>query len=116
MKYSNKTAAYQIIETPFGNRYRFFCELSGMAICITKPCHAENPDDELMMAWNSEGKQHFNRCHQCGRWVSDVMYNADELQCVDCSPWKEEPKFCPQCGCRLAPGQKFCSQCGCRIR
>ena len=112
MNYSTKTAAYNIIQTPEGNQYRFYCELSGIAVWTTRPFHDEDPDRELMMAWNQEGKQHFNRCHQCGRWVSDVMYNADDLRCVDCSPWKEQPKFCPRCGTPVGPGHNFCSQCG----
>lgn len=26
------------------------------------------------------------------------MYNADVMECVDCAPWENVPKFCPECG------------------
>lgn len=56
------------------------------------------------MAWEQEGKQHFNQCRRCGRWVSDVMYNADVLECVGCTPWENVPKYCARCGKKLPPG------------
>lgn len=31
-------------------------------------------------------RSRFNLCHKCGRWASDVMYNPNTLECVDCSP------------------------------
>ena len=31
----HKTAAYKIIPSQGGNRYSFFCELSGMLVCTT---------------------------------------------------------------------------------
>ena len=35
----------------------------------------------------------FNPCGRCGRWVSDVMYNADVHECVACAPWENLPHF-----------------------
>ena len=73
------------------------------------------PEEALMVAWKREGRQHFNHCHKCGRWVSDVMYNADVMECVDCAPWENVPKFCPQCGKRLPSPERFCSKCGAKL-
>lgn len=28
-------------------------------------------------AWEKGGRAKFNPCGRCGRWVTDVMYNAD---------------------------------------
>lgn len=39
-------------------------------------------------AWEKGGRAKFNPCGQCGRWVSDVMYNADVHECVACAPWE----------------------------
>ena len=88
------TAKYRIIADSGGSRYRFFCDVSGMVLCTTKPVRGDTQEEELKMAWELEGKQHFNRCAKCGRWVSDPMYNADMLQCVDCAPWQEKPNYC----------------------
>ncbi len=92
------TASYKLIADAGGNRYQFFCDLSGALACTTEPIRADTPEEALMIAWKREGRQHFNQCHKCGRWVSDVMYNADVMECVDCAPWENVPKFCPECG------------------
>ena len=110
------TASYKVLTEPNGNRYRFFCDLSGAIGCTTKPIHAETPEEELRLAWESEGKQEFNLCHRCGRWVSDVMYNADVLECVMCSPWEEQPKYCRNCGQKLLHPGKNCTKCGAPLR
>ena len=52
-----KTAAYRIITDAGGNRYRFFCDLSGAAMCTTEPVYAQTQEEELMLAWESEGRQ-----------------------------------------------------------
>ena len=82
------TATYKVISEKSGNRYQFFCDLSGALCCTTKPIKIDNPQKELEFAWNNEGKMMFNRCVKCGKWISDVMYNPDTLECVDCSPWE----------------------------
>lgn len=99
-----------------GNRYQFFCEASGVLACTTSPRRADCVQQELREAWESEGREHFNRCHRCGRWVVDAMYNADTMECVDCSPWEETPQFCPICGAKAPPGQIRCPSCAGRLR
>ena len=105
------TAPYAIIEDPGGNRYCFYCESSNIAVCVTQPVMSDNPQKELLLAWQNEGRKHFNRCQECGKWVSDVMYNADTMQCVDCSPWEEDPVFCSKCGTRIPPNKYNCERC-----
>ena len=113
---SHATAKYRIIADSGGSRYRFFCDVSGMVLCTTKPIRGDTQEEELKMAWESEGKQHFNRCAKCGRWVSDPMYNADMLQCVDCAPWQEKPNYCTHCGKKISGNDRFCEACGMRLR
>lgn len=112
----HRMAAYRVIQDGGGLRFRFFCEASGAALCTTGIIPARPLDRALDYAWETEGRAHFNLCHRCGRWVADVMYNADTLECVDCSPWEEEPAFCPQCGARVASRDEFCGRCGARLR
>ena len=57
----------------------------------------------------------FNHCKKCGKWVSDVMYNADVHECVECAPWQESPNFCPQCGKQLSAPERFCPRCGAKL-
>ena len=109
------TASYKLIADAGGNRYQFFCDLSGALACTTEPIRADTSEEALMIAWKREGRQHFNQCHKCGRWVSDVMYNADVMECVDCAPWENVPKFCPQCGKGLSSPERFCSKCGAKL-
>ena len=112
---SMKTASFKIIHTKDGNKYRFFCEACGGAVCTTKPIRADTPEKELQIAWESEGKKHFNLCHCCGKWICDAMYNADTLSCVDCTPWEDPPDYCPNCGCKVPEGNTFCNECGIRL-
>lgn len=51
-----KTAAYKIITDSGGNRYKFYCDLTGALLCTTKSYHADTPERELELAWNTEGK------------------------------------------------------------
>lgn len=111
MKDNSQTASYIIIADAIGNRYRFFCGQSGMAICTTHPIRAETPEKELRIAWENEGRQHFNKCGKCGRWVCDLMFNVDTSNCVVCSPWEDELNFCPHCGARVPAGDSFCRAC-----
>ena len=109
------TADYKVFATENGNCYRFFCALSGEAVYTSSPMRGASQEEELMAAWENEGRRHFNRCHRCGKWVSNVMYNADALCCVDCVPWTEPPRFCPHCGAPLEHSGTFCPRCGKRI-
>lgn len=110
------TAAYRILQDSGGMRFRFFCEVSGAAICTTAPTPPQPVEAALDKAWLSEGREHFSLCHRCGRWVSDLMYNPNTLQCVDCSPWEERPAFCPHCGARVLDERPFCLKCGKRLQ
>ncbi len=110
------TAKYRVIADSGGSRYRFFCDVSGMALCTTKPIRGNTQEEELKTAWETEGRQHFNRCGKCGKWVSDPMYNADMLRCVDCAPWQEKPNYCSHCGIAISPSDRYCNACGTRLR
>jgi len=113
---SNLTAPYRIITDAGGNRYRFFCALSGAAMCTTQPVLGDTQEEELALAWDNEGKQHFNMCHRCGAWVCDAMYNADVCECVDCAPWEERPHFCSQCGEPVPSTNLYCEKCGAKLQ
>ena len=106
------TAAYKIISAQSGNRYSFFCDLSGMLVCTTGIYYADRPEKELSAAWEAEGKKNFNFCHMCGRWVDSIVYNPDTLTCVNCAPLEEEAKYCKHCGANANGGDIICSVCG----
>lgn len=112
----NPTATYKVIPDTEGDRYQFFCDLSGAHACTTGPIRADTPKQALALAWETAGRPHFNCCHKCGRWVSDVMYNADVMECVECTPWENTPKYCPQCGRKLFHPKQFCPSCGAQLR
>ena len=108
---SNRIAAYKTIPVHSGNRYRFYCELSGALACTTDPIHAETPEEELRIAWETVGIKHFNLCHKCGKWVIDAAYNVEVLECVECAPYETEPKFCKNCGVSIRQPARVCPVC-----
>ena len=108
----SKMVAYKEISEAEGHRYSFFCDLSGALVCTTKPYRGVSSKQELAQAWEIEGKPEFNNCKKCGKWVSDVMFNADVHECVECAPWQEMPNFCPCCGKKLSAPERFCPACG----
>ncbi len=112
----HKIADYKVLKEDKGIRYRFFCQASGMAMMTSKRYLGTDPEQELEIAWNNEGRGHFNLCHKCGRWVCDAMYNADVLHCVDCTPWEDKPKYCTQCGTRVDITDVFCRKCGVKLQ
>lgn len=114
MKEKN-TANYKRQQTPIGNKYQFFCDLSDALICTTAPVKADTPDEELLLAWNTYAKVHFNKCHKCGKWVINEMYNPDVLNCVLCTPIEEYPAFCPKCGVKTADPSFYCHMCGTKL-
>jgi len=107
-----RTAAYKIISDSGGNRYRFYCDLSGALLCTTKPYSAETPERELELAWENEGRKHFDLCHKCGKWVIEAMFNADALECVACAPWENTPEYCKFCGKKVSASDAVCPACG----
>ncbi len=109
------TASYRIIPDTAGNRYRFYCDLSGAAGCTTQPVQAQTHEKELELAWK-EGQPQFNQCHRCGKWVCDAMYNADVLECVECAPWEAKPLYCSQCGAKIRASDIYCRNCGSRLQ
>lgn len=111
-----KTARFRITEGPDGNRYRFYCDVSGALVCTTGPVFMDSREKELEFAWESEGRKCFNLCHKCGKWVSDAAYNPETLECVECSPWEEETAYCPHCGALAGEGDIFCCKCKNRLR
>ena len=112
----HKTAAYKVIEKDGGRCYRFFCEASGMAMVTTGVYRGVPAADEAETAWTREGREHFNLCHKCGKWVCDAMYNADVMHCADCTPWENKPKYCSLCGIKVAISDIFCRKCGARLQ
>ncbi len=50
-KCGHKTPRYKILADTNGNRYRFFCDLSGAAVCTTGPIRADTEEKELEDAW-----------------------------------------------------------------
>lgn len=112
----HRMATYRVLKDSGGMRLRFFCEASGAAVCTTRPMPLQPVEAVLEKAWQAEGREHFNRCQRCGRWVADVMYNPNTLECVECSPWEEKPAFCPQCGENVLNDGVFCHRCGCRLQ
>ena len=113
---AGRIARFKIVPSAEGNRYVFYCDLSGAMVCTTNPIVMKSPEKELQFAWESEGKKCFNLCHSCGKWVSDPVYNAETLSCVQCSPWEEIPMYCPHCGEKAGEDAIFCSCCKNRLR
>ena len=105
-------ATYKIVADAGGNVYKFYCDLSGALVCTTKPYKADTPEEELRLAWENEGKQHFNPCHNCGKQVSNAMFNVEALECVECAPIEAEAKFCKSCGAKIEDPNKLCPACG----
>lgn len=114
--HAKKTANYKIIVDASEKKYRFFCDVSGALICEVNSGYADDPEEDLRIAWETEGKKHFNQCLKCGRWISDVMYNADVLECVECTPWENVQNYCFKCGVKITKQEIFCSRCGVRLR
>lgn len=111
-----KTANYKVIADAGGVRYQFFCDLSGAHLCTTEPIRADTPEQALEIAWETEGRKAFNLCQKCGKWISDVMFNADVHECVRCTPWENYPRYCSKCGKKITDTKKFCPKCGAPLR
>jgi len=133
----HKTANYKVIHHILGNRYQFFCDLSGAYVCTSKMIHMKSKKAELEYAWAHDCKNNFNQCRKCGKWVIDAMYNAEVLECVQCAPYEEEPillyedakftdlesygfgpnimkktRICSKCGRAINTSENICPVCG----
>ena len=106
-------ASHKALADGGGYRFLFYCDVSGVHVCTTKEVyHADTPEAALLTAWEAEGRGRFNKCHKCGKWVIDAVYNAEVLECVDCAPYEVEPKFCKNCGTRIEAATRRCFVCG----
>ena len=63
-------------------------------------------EQELLLAWEKEGKKHFNICHKCGKFVINAVYNPEGAECVECAPFEAEAKFCKTCGAKVEPPEE----------
>lgn len=108
-----RTSAYKIVAGTEGNRYRFYCDISGALVCTTKPYTAQLPEEELLLAWEKEGKQYFNVCPKCGRYVIDAVFNPEVGECTDCAPFEYETRYCKHCGAKIDAdfNEQFCPVC-----
>ena len=115
MALAHKTAHYRVIADAGGNRYSFFCDIAGALLYTSGPVRAETQEQEVEIAWE-DARNYFNRCHKCGKWVSNAMYNADVAECVECAPWENFPRYCAYCGKEITSAGIFCLRCGKRLQ
>ncbi len=106
-----KTATYKILSDSGGHRYCFYCDVTGAFVCMTEPYNAPSPEEELELAWENEGKRHFNICQRCGKWVIDAVYNPEVFECTDCAPFECEISYCKFCGAKVESDVRFCPVC-----
>jgi hypothetical protein len=78
-------ARYERRECANGFTYTFFCGASGNEVHTTGLICAVDGETALGIA-KSEAQNYFNRCEQCGAWVSDAAFNIDEEKCLLCAP------------------------------
>jgi hypothetical protein len=64
--------------------FSFYCDECSAGY-TTSPITAENEEAALATA-KQRAQPYFNRCHKCGKWVCDIHYNEDAMQCVGCAP------------------------------
>ena len=109
----NRTAKHKIVTDGGGYRFIFYCDVSDAHVCTTGQIYQGDSEEEaLLAAWQAEGREHFNRCHKCGKWVIDAMFNADALECVKCAPWENTPEYCKFCGSKVSASDAVCPRCG----
>ena len=109
----NRTAKHKIVTDGGGYRFIFYCDVSDAHVCTTGQTYQGDSEEEaLLAAWQAEGREHFNRCRKCGKWVIDAVYNAEVLECVECAPYEAEPKYCKNCGVKIEDPVKSCPSCG----
>ena len=109
----SRTAKHKVVPDDGGYRFIFYCDVSDAHVCTTGQIYQGDSEEEaLLTAWQTEGREHFNRCHKCGKWVIDAVYNAEVLECVECAPYEAEPKYCKNCGTKIKDPVKSCPSCG----
>lgn len=108
----SRTAAYRLVPALNGNRYSFICGVTGAQLLTSQAYRDDSPEQELLLAWETEGRGHFNRCQKCGRWVFDVAYNPEVLECIECAAFEGVARFCKFCGARVSAESKTCRLCG----
>ena len=109
----SSTAHYRVVPDGRGNRYLFYCQVSGALACTTdKAYRAKDSEQELQLAWSEEGRKNFCRCGKCGRWVIDAMFNVEVLECVECAPFEAEANYCKSCGEKVEASGNHCPACG----
>ena len=110
---AKETATHKIVSEAQGDRFMFFCDVTGTHVCTTKKVYrSDAPEQALPIAWSEEGMHFFNRCHSCDKWVVDAAYNAEVLECVECAPYECEPNFCKSCGAKIEECGVICKFCG----
>ena len=109
----SRTAKHKVVPDDGGYRFIFYCDVSDAHVCTTSQIYqGDSEEAALLAAWQAEGREHFNRCHKCGKWVIDAVYNAEVLECVECAPYEAEPKYCKNCGAKIEDPVKNCPSCG----
>lgn len=104
------TAPYKRFKTQNGVRFKFYCGITGALACESQEYGDEN-EDTLMLAWENDGRRHFEFCHKCGKWVISAAYNPEVFECTDCAPFEHETNFCKYCGARVDADLRFCPAC-----
>ena len=114
---AQKTAAYKMVSDAGGNRYRFYCDLSGALTCMTAPIRAETPENEVQIAWETVGRKHFKSlsqmrkiakkgsffCRCCGAFLTrETLYDY----------YRRQHSCCSGCGTVLTDDARFCPYCG----
>ena len=108
-----KVADHKVVSDGGGYRFLFYCDVSGAHVCTTEEIYrGDTLESALQKAWQTEGRDRFNQCHCCGRWVIDAAFNAEVLECIECAPYEAEPRFCKSCGAKINDPEKCCPSCG----
>lgn len=111
MKPVQSTARYQTIGDGDKRRYCFFCDITGAQVCTQNAYPSDDVHNGAMLAWEREGRNHFNLCHRCGRWVVDAAYNPQVLECIQCATFEYQARFCKFCGTRVSETDRVCPNC-----
>lgn len=111
MTEKQRVPAYKTAREGDGVRYKFLCELSEAAVCTTEAYEAPTVEEGALLAWEKEGRSHFNYCKRCSRYVSDAMFNVEVLECVACAPYEAEARYCKSCGAKVSDPKRPCSEC-----